>query len=129
MKKQKEFETWAKKKLAEIQKVLLLDHFAPLEFEMSDKMEKNSIAEFNWTHPYQSIKIYYHKDLMDDFYKGKKESVFGVLVHEMCHALTDPLYDHAIRRYTTKEGINDEREKLTDHLANVILRLEVIKLK
>ena len=126
MKDQKKFEKWAMVYLKKLSKILLLEHFTPIEITLSKKMKNGVLAEFGWSHPYQTISIYYHQDLLEDFKKGKKTSIVGVLAHEMCHALTDPLYEHAIRRYVEKDAVNDEREKLTDHIANIILKADLL---
>jgi hypothetical protein len=35
----------------------------------------------------------------------------------LCHLITDPLYSKASTRLVSKTEVEDEREKLTDHLA------------
>lgn len=121
-KNQQQFEKWAMPKLKELQKVLLLEHFHPLKLEFGCE-NKGAHAECNFTFPYQSITINYSEGLLKDFQKKDYEGVFNVLTHEMCHPLTDPLYAKALQRYVTKDEIQDEREKLTDHIANVVLKL------
>jgi hypothetical protein len=120
-KSQKQFERWALPQLKRLQKQLLLEHFEPLEIEYRSKMG-DTYAECQFTYPYLSITIRYGDTMLADFQKGDKKGVHSALVHEMCHPLTDPLFDKAISRYVTKDEVNMERERLTDHIANIVLR-------
>lgn len=121
-KRNKQFEQWAMKKLKKIQKVLLLQDFHPLELEPS--CTKASESEIHY--PYKTITIRYSDDLLDDFKKKKYEKVIGVLVHEMCHPITDGLYSKAVSVFRTKDEVEDERERLTDAIANIVLKNVVI---
>ena len=119
MKKDIKFEKYAIEKLKKIQKILLLEDFYPLKIEPS----KSRASESEFSYPYKSINIRYSQDLLDDFKKKDFVSVNAVLVHEMFHPVTDGLYSKATDRYVTKNEIEDERERLTDHLANIISKL------
>lgn len=119
----KEFEKWALPYLKKFQKILLLQHFSPLKIEYEPGMKEAS-AKCTFHYPYQSITVRYSDDLFKDWQKGI--NVTPTLLHEMCHPLTDPLYSVGYDRYVTKDQLENEREKLTDHIANIIL--ENIKL-
>lgn len=58
---------------------------------------------------------------------GDKEEALATLIHEYIHPLTDPLYCKARSRYVTHDELNDEREALTDHIANIIIKANLIK--
>jgi len=120
----KKFEKWAMPILVRLQKIILLEHFEPLKIEFGCK-SKHAHAECQISYPYQSITFRYSKECLDDFIKDPKE-VLPVLVHEMCHPLTDPLYDKAVARFSGNKEIEDERERLTDHIANIVLRNKLI---
>lgn len=45
------------------------------------------------------------------------------ILHELCHLITDPLYTKARNRFGSEGEIEDEREKLTDHLAVMVHKL------
>jgi hypothetical protein len=124
-KERKQFEQWAKDVLAKIQKVLLLGHFAPLELEYGCK-NAGAYAECELTYPYQSITVRYGDLALADWRKKDLESLKNVLIHEMCHPLTDPLYSKATSRYASRDEIEDERERLTDHIANVLIRQKLV---
>lgn len=120
MKKQKQFEKWANEILEKAQKVLLLEHFTL--GKISYNKEKPEVSDCKFHYPYQTIKVRYSKYIYEDWEKGDKTSAIEVLVHEMCHPLTDGLYAKASSRYCTRDEVEDEREKLTDHIANIIIK-------
>ncbi len=125
MKKNTQFEAWAIKFLSRIQKTLLLEDHAPLTIETPCKSQ-NADAECQFRYPYKSIIIRYEQSLADRWHKGEREYVNKVLTHEMCHVLTDPLYAKATSRFLTRDEIEDERERLTDHLANILVKNKLI---
>jgi hypothetical protein len=45
----------------------------------------------------------------------------------MVHPLTDGLYAKACNQWRFKEEIEDEREKLTDHIPSIFMKLDLIK--
>jgi hypothetical protein len=45
------------------------------------------------------------------------------ILHELCHLITDPLYSKATTQFVSKTEVEDEREKLTDHLAVMVHKL------
>ena len=115
---QKEFEAWAMPRLLKIQKILLLEHFQPIDLKYDPK---SSVASCHHSYPYNSIRIYYSNQELREF-KEDKKSLMGTLIHEMAHPLTDPLYHVGVNRYVTGQQIENEREKLTDHIANIVLK-------
>ena len=118
-KNRKEFEAWANREINKIQKVLLLDSYRIAGVEPSN--EPASYCLFRY--PYKEIQIQYSEEVFKDWGSGKKAMARDILVHEMCHAVTDPLYTKAMARFVGKEEIEDEREQLTDHLANIVIKL------
>lgn len=118
-KEQKEFEKWAMPKLQKIQKILLLEHYQPLQLDVSDS---ENVSESLYHYPYQTISIRYSKNTLKDFKEKKYEDIMHMLIHEMCHPLTDPLYGTGFERFITKDQLEKERERLTDHIANIILK-------
>jgi hypothetical protein len=126
-KERKHFEQWALPQLKRIQKVLLLEHFEPLEIEFGERLDKDgTYAESQFYYPYQSITIRYSDSMLQDFKKGLRRDIISCLTHEMCHPLTDPLYDKGVSRYVTNEEVRVERERLTDHIANIVLKNKLV---
>lgn len=120
----KAFEAWAMPVLQKLQTVMLLHDHAPLKIELKQKMK--ALAEFQISYPYKSLHIRYSPDVLEMFEKKEFEELKGVLSHELSHALTDPLYCKATNRYVGKQEIEDERERLTDHIANIVLKNKLI---
>lgn len=54
---------------------------------------------------------------------GKKRELAEVVVHEMCHILTDPLYKIAIDAInnSNQKFIEDIREQTTQHICNMVM--------
>jgi hypothetical protein len=72
-------------------------------------------------YPYLNAKIEYSDEAEKDWNDGK--DMEHIVLHELCHLLTDPLYCKAFARFVSKEEIEDERERLTDHICNIVLPL------
>jgi len=125
MKKKKEFERFAMQMLTKLQHILLLNDHTPLILETPCE-SKYAKAESAFHYPYKSITIRYDKNLYEDWMKGKKEQVVSVLAHEMCHVVTDPFYSKAISTYKSSDELENERERLTDHIANVLIKNKLI---
>lgn len=117
-KQNKRFEKWAIVKLKKIQKILLLEDFHPLEVEPGETETSESVHHY----PYKKITIRYSKHLLEDFKKKKYEKVISILTHEMCHPITDGLYSKAVSVFRTKDEVEDERERLTDAIANIVIK-------
>jgi hypothetical protein len=129
-KEQQKFERWAMPIIEVAAKVLLLEHFFPVRIQYKkpvDMASTDTYMQCGFSFPYQTIKISYSDEALKDFKEKDFEQLTFSLVHEMCHPLTDPLYDKAVSRYVTKDEVNAEREKLTDHIANVVLKSKLIK--
>lgn len=123
--KNKKFEKWALPKIEKIAKIMLLEHFYPIKIKWKKEIMYNAIAGFQFSYPYQSLTILYTDKLIEDW-KEKDNSVKNILVHEVTHALTDPFYNAGWQRFITKEVFEDEREKLTDHIANIVIKNQLI---
>lgn len=119
----KRFEAYALPILKKIAKILLVEDYAPLTIRYGVQ-NKEASAECGNSYPYKSIHIKYSDDLVKDWKEG--EDVIPTLVHEMCHPLTDALYVKGTIRFASRQEIEDERERLTDHIANIILKSKLV---
>ena len=120
----KAFEAWAWPILRKYQSILLIqDH--NLTFEYDDTMRGGTLMEHANRYPYKETNITYGDTAIRYFKDKKHNDLRGVLIHELCHSVTDPLYVKACNRYATIDDLADERERLTDHIANVVLKLGV----
>jgi hypothetical protein len=120
-KDQKEFEAWALPILKKYQKILLLtDHALTFKYDKAKTDENEAAMTHDYAYPYKETRICYSDNSLEDFKKGERQELKKMLIHELCHSLTDPLYGAGFDRFITKNTLNNERERLTDHIANII---------
>ena len=118
-KTKKEFEKCLLEMIAEYVPILMLTNHT---FDVvSGCQDKDSLMEFKLTYPYLNPKIYYSEKSLKMWKNGKTIRPF--LLHELCHGITDPFYVKASKRYATNSEIEDERERLTDHICNIVLSI------
>ena len=116
----KKLEKWALPILKRYQKLLLLtDHI--LTFEYDENIESGVLFQHAFSYPYKNTIVAYGKSAIERWNEKQYQELKNGLIHELCHSITDPLYSKATDRYVTKDCIRDERERLTDHIANVIV--------
>ena len=85
--------------------------------------DPESLFELVFMYPYLNNRIRYSEKSISDWEKGRDLTPY--VVHEMCHAITDPLYAKAIQRHVSRTEILDVREMLTDNLCNIVLNKEL----
>jgi hypothetical protein len=86
--------------------------------------DDGALAECVFRYPYLDNTIRIN---VLSYRKENKEKREKVIIHELCHVITDPLYSKANSRYVSKDEILDEREKLTDCIANIVYKLKYDK--
>ena len=113
-KTKKQFITWIK------EQVKYYKPFLGLKLERIKVREDSSIEymSINSSYPYIDTTIKFNEYALKDFQDGKIGK--DVILHELLHILTDPLYLKATRRYVSVDEIDDEREKLTDTLSAIL---------
>lgn len=118
--KNKQFEEYAFKVIKKYAPILdLNNHTFKLEYGCDSN---SSLMECLCVYPYIDAQFNY-SDKVVDMWKNK-ESVVHIILHEMCHLITDPLYNKAVYRYVGKHEIEDEREKLTDVISKLVLKIK-----
>jgi len=119
MKTHKDFESYIHKTINKYIQILFLQKHT---FNIRQGTELgSSYYDFIYNYPYLNQTIGYSELAFKEWNEGKNQTSF--ILHEICHALTDPLYSKAVQRYVSKNEIEDERERLTDHICNIILKL------
>jgi hypothetical protein len=116
---EKDFIAYINKKIKEWKSILLLERY---DFAIEKKKrQSDSYMEICVNYPYLNPTLYYSSQSLEDFI-GKKDDSFieQVIIHEMCHCITEPLYDKSIRRFVSVEEMKDERELLTDLITNIL---------
>ena len=118
-KTKKDFKTYIFRVIKKYIPVLFLHRHT---FELSDKVgDRDALFEFKFSYPYLNSAVYYSDAAFGRWTLGEDMQPF--IVHELCHAVTDPLYCKATSRYVSEKEIENERELLTDHICNIVLRL------
>ena len=92
-------------------------------FKVSKNEEYYLACKFRY--PYTDSDIFYGSRFETDFKEKRysQEEFERMILHEMLHQLTDPLYTKATSRWCSQQEIEDERERLTDRIATIIFNL------
>ncbi len=82
-------------------------------------------ADIVTDHRYYSATINLYPNTHDMWLNGDKYKVAQVIVHELCHILTDPLYKIAVDSVTNTNGkyVEDIREQTTQQISNICMDL------
>jgi hypothetical protein len=92
----------------------------------TDDRNGTTLAEISQNRSYLKYTITIYPELIKMYDDKKNDEVKLAIVHELCHILTEPLYDIAIN--SCPPGVNfeteREREKLTETLAKFICKYE-----
>ena len=113
-KKELQYQKWVRK---------MYDKYAPILFIEKYHLKVTRTTEFKYlaskfNYPYLDLEILYTDDPIKDWEKDKKDAERRI-IHEFCHAITDPFYNTIIQ-WPTKTAIEDARERLNDHIAQIV---------
>jgi hypothetical protein len=84
-----------------------------------ERKDGDNYLSFSFAHPYLDNKLYYSADAMQTWAKDRRRATRQI-IHELCHAVTDPLYSAGTERYQTPREIERARENVTDHVARIV---------
>lgn len=116
MKKEKELKKWIILMYQKYKATLFIEKYH-LKCRTPEKGEDYYLAsKFNY--PYLDITIIYSAEFLKDWEKNKIDAERRI-IHEFCHTITDPFYQCA-NNYPSKERLHDERERMTDHIAQIV---------
>lgn len=114
--KEAQLKKWVAQMYEKYKAVLFIEKFH-LKVEKDEREGRYLASEFNY--PYLDIKILYSEKYLKDWLVDKRDAERR-LIHEFCHTITDPYYSVTTERYVTKPQLEDARERLTDHIAQII---------
>lgn len=118
------FEKWARPIIDEYQRKLLLTHHHISIVSKTDNIE--AVMELSFRVPYLDPELRYNPNEVERFWKrGDKNTLKHMLIHELCHIITDPLYGLGFERFANKQSLSDARETCTDHIAMIITKNKV----
>ncbi len=110
------YETYLKNLAKKYSKTLLVNTHT---FSISKGVEiPTSYFDIATNYPYLNCSIGYSETSFEDWKKGN--DVRPNFAHEIAHAIVAPLKNVAEKRYTTKSEISDHMERLTDHIAMIM---------
>lgn len=113
----KDFIAWIKKAISVYAPVLgVQDQIIKVQYE-----DDTEFMNITCTYPYLDPIIGFSEKAFEAWKKGEVPE--DRVLHELCHMITDPLYCKAMSRFSGKQEIEDERERLTDTLCMIIRKL------
>lgn len=116
MKNEKQYKQWIEKMYGKYKGVLFIEKYN-LTSRSVEKNENHYLAsKFNY--PYLDATIIYSQEAIEDWAKDKRDAERR-LVHEFCHVVTDQFYSVVVS-WPTKPQIEEARERLTDHVAQIV---------
>ena len=113
----KNFEIWINKQI-EYYRPFLGITLNQIKIMYDDSVNYFSIS---LSYPYLNPTIYYGDSAIESFKNGRLNK--RIVLHELCHIITDPLYVKATQRYASEEEVEGERERLTDLIGNIVTNL------
>lgn len=118
-KTEKEFVRYIKKVIERYTPVLFLEKY---HVQLIKGISiQGSLFEVQFRYPYLDFLLRWSDTAFEQWKKG--DDLNREILHEMCHVVTDPFYAKACTRYVGKVDLEDERERLTDMICNIIMRL------
>jgi len=118
-KTKKEFELFLANRIKYFTPILLID--SSIISIATPCGKETAWMELQYHYPYLNPTVRYNQKTFD-LWATHPKKVDTFLIHELCHIITDPLYAKATSRYIAKEDMEDERERLTDHICNIIIK-------
>jgi len=115
--KEKQYVKWVREMFKKYAPILFIEQYHLKVTPLPKDDDTFLSSTFNY--PYLDIEINYSKKAVETWSEDKKDSERR-LIHEFCHTITDPIYELSIERYVSKGQLNDAREHLTDHIAQII---------
>lgn len=124
MKKKKDIkmEDFIKEKHDEYKKKLGLVLWTHELLICDEEAKKGVAAEISQQQSYLSYVITFYPSFKKEFDKKDYAWCERVIVHELCHVMTEPLYDIAINHCPPAENshVKRERERLTEILSKFV---------
>ena len=126
--KNKEFRKLIKETVQEYRKLIFSGEFN-IDIIYDNKLDKdkpktNASIDIDLT--YLDAKIVIHPPLKK-YYGGNKKEIKRIILHEICHILTEPQYEHIVNlmdgNIVTRKHIEEVRERQTERISIIINNL------
>lgn len=113
----KEYENWVEEMFEKYKGILFIE-----KYQLWFKATEDNYLASKCHYPYLNITIMYSEKAVEKWKRDKYDAETEI-IHEFCHSITDPLYCKANSRYVSQDEITQERERLTDHISNIVIKL------
>jgi hypothetical protein len=88
---------------------------------------EEALLSISYREPYNAeYTIFYSDKFVEEYKEYGVEYCVLPIIHELTHTLTDELYLVATKRYITSGEVEESRERLTDRLAYIFLKINKI---
>lgn len=117
----KSYKQFVRKIVSEAKPLMLLQIYGvDIFYDMEDK---GSAAEIKVNNKYYTAAIFCHKNLYDHYKGGDKNRVIEMIVHELSHIITEPLYVFAVDAATNSSHKHLEtiREQTTEQVCWLVV--------
>jgi hypothetical protein len=110
---------WIEQKAEKYKQTLFLSGY---NLNVEYKNTNDSIMRARPTFPYKEMCLEFGDEMINEIRTNKKQAE-RIVLHEVVHTLTDPLYIKGTRRFISDQEIEDEREALTDKITMILYPL------
>jgi len=121
---------WSKKDMDFINKLiqkyldkLRLDQWKVISHFVDEYKEENDMsvgAEIKTDITYLNANIWFYLPVLDNWKDVGINMLKSTIKHELCHILTEQLFNFSTQRYVEERELLHAREKLTEHISKLI---------
>lgn len=113
MENEKKYKKWIEEIFHKYKSILFIEKY---HLKLEKNNENYLACKFNF--PYLDAVILYSDESIKHWREDKKNAERRI-IHEFCHIITDPFYA-TVMGFPSKKQIEDARERLTDHIAQIV---------
>ena len=119
------FKSYTKKLVEEYRTLIFASEYEiDIKFEWEDS---DNFAEIRIDTKYLNATLSIYKPLYKEYKANGKKAFAKIILHEICHLLTEPQYDDTMKIFNGKllhnDTINDTRERQTQRVTNALWAL------
>ena len=118
------FETYMVKIVGELKKVLgLVEYAGTINFPENDS--GGTAMDINVDVKYLRFSVQVYPVCRGDYKLKRYDDLLEYMTHELCHIITEPLYDKAVRGIATcqQDDLEVDREQATQRICNIVMKL------
>lgn len=108
------YENWVKIMFEKYKSIIFIE-----KYNLYFKKDNEIYLASKFHYPYLNLTIEYSDKALANWKKDPEDAECEI-IHEFLHGVTDPFYYICNNRYVTKDEVERERERLTDHIAKIV---------